>query len=81
MKAEHLSGCTVLWNIITCTLYKPMVKELKKETVLCVERCHHEQLPSRMLEMSCPYTFQFSLTPSNFQFSAPIKKRFKGKCF
>jgi len=43
MKAELLSGCRVLWNIITYTQYKPMVKELKKETIPCVARCHHEQ--------------------------------------
>jgi len=60
MRAELWSGCTVLWNIITYTLYKPMVKEVKKETGLCVASCHHKQLPSRMLEMSFPYTFQFS---------------------
>jgi len=59
--AENKLGLNfVLWNIITYTLHKSMVKELKKETVLCVARCHHKQLPSRKLEMSCLYTFQFS---------------------
>jgi hypothetical protein len=73
--------CSRLYVKSVFLLCFPVVQEMKKETALCIQKCHQQQLTCRLQECLARLPFSPNFAHGSFHFCRSLQKHFKGKSF